>query len=221
VERDLPEPLRPRLAGRPAAGRGEEAVEVAWLLGCQLQVGVVPGDRGVHRVIAGTPEALHSFASEQDVLWTYRAERRSDLVIATVASGEGGASLADLGDALTTASRLVAPGGRIALLSQARGDFGPALRQLMRAGREGTDPLRALKGLEGAEDYGAARALVRARSVAAVYLLADLEPDDLEELMIVALDGADQAEKLIGQCRSCHFVNRANWARIRMGEVAQ
>lgn len=205
----------------PTAGRDEEGIEVSWLLGSQLQVGVIPGDVGVHRVLAGTAEGLHRFAGEQDALWTYRADRKSDLVIATVASGEGGPSLADLGDALTAASRLVSPGGRIALLSEVRGEFGPALRQLVRAGREGTDPLRALKGQEGAEDYAAARALVRARSVASVYLLADLETDDLEELMITALEGADQAEKLIGQARACHFVNRINWARIRLGEVSR
>lgn len=159
----------------PDASTGD-AAEVAWLLGCQLQVAAVPGRAGLLRVFAGEAKAVElEGRASLDAAWRFEADDRADLVIAGV-GGPGRPSTADdLAAALRQSLRLVRRGGKVALLSRVGTE---AVRDLARGARRPRG------------DWEMALAW------ADLYLLSDADPDQVEDLGLIPLDNADQAARL-------------------------
>ena len=101
-----PDHERPRAALR-------ESAEVSWLLGCQFQIGVVPGVAGVGSVIAGLESAVREAGPEAvDAAWSFRVADRADLVVAGVGAPGRPTSIEELVEGIANASRLVRRGGQ-------------------------------------------------------------------------------------------------------------
>jgi hypothetical protein len=193
-----------------------DASEVAWLLGSLFQVGVGSGVDGPSEVIAGTASEVRA-AGERlvDEAWTFHAPETADLVIAGVGTTDRPGTLVDLAAALASASKLVRPGGRIAVLSRVADAPGPALQRL----RGHDDPRGAdalLRGLEGADDYAVARVLAETLARADVYLSSALDPELVEDLGLIPLGRDEEAFRLANLSASCLVFSPAERIRTRV-----
>jgi len=199
---DPPDRDRPRAPLR-------ESSEVGWLLGCQFQVGVVPGGSGAGSIVAGLESVVRSAGAEAvDAVWSIRVGERADVVVAGIGEPGRPTSLDDLAGGLATAARLVRRGGKIVALSRAGGEPGPALRRIAGAGDPAAAP-RALRGHEADPDYPAARRLASALAWADVYLHSALDPDLVDDLGMIPLDRPEEARKLAANAASCTLLSQA------------
>jgi len=193
-----------------------ESAEVSWLLGCQFQLGVVPGASGLGEVLAGLDAAVREQGmSAVDRAWSFEAESRAELVVVGVGEPGRRASLAELAQGLATATQFVQRGGKIVALSRAEGSLGPALRRLIEADDPRAGPA-ALRGHEADVDFNAARQVARAVAWADVYLLSGLPEQDVEDLAMIALDRPEEARRLVASTGSCMLVSRAELTRPRV-----
>jgi nickel-dependent lactate racemase len=197
---------------RPALS---ESAHVSWLLGCQFQVGIVPGVAGAAGMIAGAAEAVRDAGTlAVDEAWGFQPERRAELVVAGIGRPGAPAGVDELAQGLATAARLVEHGGKIVVLSRVAGPIGAALRRLS----ETDEPrlgLPALKGLQDEPDYAAAHQLANVLAWADVYLLSALPDDQVDALGMVAVSRPEEARKLAANSRSSLFVSQADATRAR------
>lgn len=212
--------FRPRI--RRDAGEGpaplDESVRVSWLLGSQLQIGVLPGRSGLAEIMAGSEEVvqkegIHALAES----WTLRVSSRADLVVIGIGQPGRSAGFEELARALATASRLVEPGGKIAVLSRIVGKPGPAVHRLLGV-EEPRERLQTLKGAEDEPDFLAARRLARALNRANLYLFSDLPEDLVDDLAMVPLEQPTEARRLADTATSCLFVSHAELTRAQVDE---
>jgi hypothetical protein len=193
-----------------------ESAEVTWLLGSQFHLGIVAGVTGPGELVVGLEAAVRSEGARAvDQAWTFEAEARAELVVAGIGRPGFPTRLDDLAAGLANAARLVRRGGKIVALSRAVGPIGPAFRRLL----ELDDPrlaLAALRGLETAPDYTAAYQLAGALAWADLYLLSALEPNDLEDSLIIGLDRPKEARRLVAASHSCLFLSQAECVRARV-----
>jgi nickel-dependent lactate racemase len=189
-----------------------EAVESAWLLGAPFFVQVIEaaGDEFAE-VVAGAAEAGVEGQRRQDACWRWQVARSPDVVIAGLAGDPDRQTFADLAAAAACAARVVQPGGRIALLCQARPDLGDteALR-----GAEG--PLEVLERLRGKSDLDLIPALRWAAAThhARLYLMSDLADDAVEELFATPLRKGSEVQRLLDAGGSCLFLQDAHKALV-------
>ncbi len=206
---DLPDRDRPR---PPLI----ESAEVSWLLGSQLHVGIVPGASGAVAALAGLESALRTEAAAVlDRCWTFQSDECSELVVVGVGRPGVPSGIDALAEALANATRLVARGGKIVVLSRVHGPIGPGLRRLI----ELDDPRRAVEALRGHDsdpDAHAARKVARALAWADVYLLSNLSADVLLDSPLIPLDRPDEARRLVATSHSCLFLSQAESARARI-----
>jgi lactate racemase len=197
---------------RPSASLIESA-EVTWLLGCQFQVGVLPGVSGVSKVVAGLESAVRSAGAVAiDENWSFKVPERADVVVAGIGAPGRPTSIDDLAEGLATATRLVRRGGKIVALSRAQGEIGTALRRI--SGVENSRAaLNRLRGHEADADYLAARRLAESLAWADVYLHSALDPDHVEDLGLIALGRPEEARKLVSAAPSCLLVSQADRTR--------
>ncbi len=190
-----------------------ESAEVGWLLGCQLQIGVLGGIQGASKVMAGLESTLRAEGARAvDESWTFRADERADVVVAGIGAPGRSTSVDDLAEGLATAARLVRRGGKVVALSRAEGEVGPAVRRL--AGAENPrSALNRLKGREADPDYGAARRIASALAWADIYLHGALDTDLVEELGMIPIDRPGEARKLAGSAASCIILSQADRTR--------
>ncbi len=95
---------------QPSQG-SSESIEAAWLLGCQFQIGIVPGVNGPVEVVAGLDSAVREQGAEAlSRSWMFRAETRAELVVAGIGRSGLPTTLEDLANGLSTAARLVEQG---------------------------------------------------------------------------------------------------------------
>ncbi|WP_422929525.1 lactate racemase domain-containing protein [Singulisphaera sp. PoT] len=200
-EPSTPEKPRPQLA---------EAAEVSWLLGSQFHVGIVPAATGALDVVAGLESAVREQGSRAvDSAWRLEVPEQADLVVVGIGAPGQAADLDQLADGLATAARLVQRGGKIAVLSKARGDIGPALKRLIDA----DDPrvgISALRGREADPDYPAAVRLAKALAWADVFLHSGLDRDVAEDLSMIPIDRPEEVKRLVATSASCLFVSQAD-----------
>jgi hypothetical protein len=107
---------------------------------------------------------------------------------------------------------LVQHGGKIVVLSRARGAAGPALKRLL----DLDDPRLApavLKGHESESDYPTACRVAEALAWADVYLLSDLGSDLVESLSMIPLERPDEVRRLAAKCGSCLVMSQADLGR--------
>ena len=182
-----------------------ESSEVGRLLGNQFQIGVVPGADGVAAVLAGLGDSVREAAlSSSDDDWTFRVDRRADLVVVGTTPSAG---LEATWAALATGAKLVRQGGKVVALSDACGPIGPATERLLdHAERAATT---ALRGAESEPDYPAARNLAEALDWADLYLLSKLVDTEVEELGLTPLGKATEAMRLAASAMDVILVSHA------------
>jgi nickel-dependent lactate racemase len=186
-----------------------DATETAWLLGAPFFVQVIEsaGD-GVAQVVAGTTEASREGQRLLDVNWRRSVPRPADLVIASVSGDPSRHTFGVLAAALACAGRVVQPGGRIALLSQAAPGLGSDVDLL----RGTDDPREILKQLHHRQTIELVPVLrwAAAAAQARLNLLSGLPDDSVEELFATPLHAAREVQRLIDAGGSCLFLPDAH-----------
>jgi hypothetical protein len=172
-----------------------------------VQVIESAGD-GVAHVVAGTTEASHEGQRLLDANWRRSVPRPADLVIAGISGDPSRHTFPVLAAALACAARVVQPGGRIALLSQAE----PALGAEVDLLRGADDPREILKQLHHSQTVELAPVLrwAAAATQARLNLLSALTDDSVEELFATPLHTACEVQRLIDAGGSCLFLPDAH-----------
>lgn len=187
----------------------QEATEVAWLLGAPFMVQVIEGrGDGVAHVLGGLASTNAEGRRLLDARWRLTVDSAADTVVASLSGNPARHDFAALARALAAAARVVKPGGRIVLLSQATPQLGPGAESLRRA----DDPEGALSVLreEVPTDMAAAFQWASATQQATVYLLSGLPGEVAEELFTTPLDNAGQVQRLLNGPGSCLFLEDAH-----------
>ncbi|MDB5350282.1 MAG: hypothetical protein JWN86_1529 [Planctomycetota bacterium] len=193
----------------------EESEEVGWLLGNQFQIAVVPGSTGVAGVFAGASSAVKASSLDAlDAAWTFRADRRADLVVVGVSPQAG---FEGVSAAFATGTALVRRGGKIVALSDATGPYGPATMRLANAESPGSTQT-SLRGAEGEVDFPAAQQLAAALAWADLFLSSGFGLDAVEDLGIIPLSKPDEARRLAASSPQVTLVNNAD---LTLGQIAE
>jgi len=192
--------------------RRAEAEEVAWLLGVQFTVQVVPGpDDSVLHVLAGEVQSVARRGRELcEKVWHYRVPQRASLVVAAVEGGPREQTWENFSRALFAASRAVKDDGAIVLCTQIADAPGPALRSITaHATPEGSVPSHHVNG--SAESLSATL-VAQARARVRVYLLSQLEGQLVEEMGLAHVSDPEEIVRLSGQYDSCILLANAQHA---------
>jgi SAM-dependent methyltransferase len=176
-----------------------EASEVAWLLGMPFLVQVIEGATGeVLHVVGGSLDSSPAGERLLDARWRVEVDEPADVVLATLsAQPSNPLTFEDLSRAFLAAARVVRPGGKIVLLSDAQPDLG-ASAAVMRGYDEPRDALQRLLK-EKPADLEAGFAWASAAEQAHLYLLSRLDAEVAEELFTTPLEHAGQVQKLVGR----------------------
>lgn len=201
--------------------RRDESSEVCWLLGCQLQLGLLDGVNGPIEAMAGAGDAARR-AMEHAVqkTWSLRADSRAELVVVGVGRPQSSSGIDDVARGLATARRLVQRGGRIVVLSASRGELGPSMQRL----RGLDDPRRGLAELrrhESDPDFRASREVAEALAWADVYLLSEFAEDVTEDLGMIGLGRSSEVQRLIELSGSCLIVSQADQVRVSVADETE
>ncbi len=186
-----------------------EATEVAWLLGTPIYVSVIEGPGNtVAEVVAGLPASTAEAARRQDARWRFAVSQAADLVVAAVAGDPDSTRFLDLAKAAMTAARVVAPHGRVAILSTAAPELEDGATML----RGIDDPTRAAKKLakKNPPDLVAATLWAFAAGQASLFLASGWEEDIVEELFATPLESAGELQRLIDAARNVLVIPDAN-----------
>ena len=138
-----------------------EAVEVAWLLGTPFLVQVIEGyGDSVSAVISGLLNTSKDAQQALDERWKVKVREPVDTVIVTLSGDPSRLEFSDLAHAALAGSRIVAPGGRVVILSDLELHLDEA-GEMMRGFEEPHEALRALKksnlgGMGGAFQWASA-----------------------------------------------------------------
>lgn len=179
----------------------QEAAEVAWLLGAPFLVQIIAGGSDeIAHVIAGPVECSGEAERLLNERWRVEAAAPADVVLAAMAGDPRRHTFADLGRAFLSASRVVKPGGRIILLTDADPHLGPSAALL----RQAEEPGAALNLLtqDKPADVSAGVSWASAAQVAQLYLLSKLPAETVEEMFAIPLLHANEARKLIESAAS-------------------
>jgi nickel-dependent lactate racemase len=183
--------------------------EIAWLLGSQFSIQVLPATGGgVAEVLAGTYEQV--FRKGKQLLgktWRVTLNDRAEMVVATVAADNTGHSWEQVGAALATARNLVESGGKIVLLSEFQGelDIGIELIRQNQSPRDALAPIRK----QAPVDMLPATQFAMAADWAHVYLMSQLSPTIVEDLFMVPIANDREFEKLLSGHETCAIVEGA------------
>ncbi len=187
----------------------QEAEEASWLLGAPFFVQVIEaaGD-GVAHLVAGTSEASREAMRLLKATWRRPVAAPVDVVMASISGDPSRHTFADFAAALGNASRVVRPGGRIVLLSDAHPELGEQVESL-RGALDAEAAALALGPHPTLEQLPALR-WARAAAHAQVALLSRLPSDTIEDLFVTPLENAHQAQRLLDAGHSCLFLADAH-----------
>ncbi len=194
--RELSDRFDAEAPGRAPWPLRREAAEVAWLLGAPFLVQVIEGsDSDILHVVGGPVESSGHGQQLLDARWRVEVDRPADVVIATLEGDPGQHSVDDFARAFLCASRVVSPGGKVVLLTEAAPPQGPSFDLFRRL----DDPVAALEALEHERpaDHATGFMWASAAVQAKLYLLSGLPDDVVEELYATPLEHARQVEKLL------------------------
>lgn len=191
------------------------AEEVAGMLGLQFSIELVPSasGMGVSQVLAGQPEAVHRLARQAiREHWLLKVDRRSETVVAAVASRDGRpCTWEDVSRAAQTARRLVTRGGRIILLTDLPGTLTEGW-ELVRDCTQPRDAMKRVRMVQPADEI-AIDQMLRAADFATVYLLGGPEGDVLEDLFLHPLASPKEIDRLLEGSDDCILLSGAQYVR--------
>jgi nickel-dependent lactate racemase len=183
--------------------------EVAWLLGVQYSIQVVPaGGTGAAAVISGQTESVLQRGKELlSEHWRIRLSERPELVIAAIEADAAGHGWEQVGAALELARHVVMRDGRILLLTDLSEDPGDGVRIIAecRSPRDALKPLRD----KAPPDLLTATRIARGIDWANVYLLSRLDPQLVEDLCMIPLESAAEAARLVEGDEPCAIIGGA------------
>lgn len=189
--------------------------EVAWLLGAQFSVQVIPSSgTGIADVIAGQAESVLARGKELLIeKWRMDVAQRPELVVAAIDADASGHSWNQLACALDTARQLVARDGRVLLLTELIEPPSEGIRLIS----DSRSPRDALKPLRNAAppDLVSATQIARAIDWTNVYLLSRLDPQLVEDLFMIPLASDAEARRLLEGDELCAVVAGAHHTAVR------
>ncbi|MBX9679178.1 MAG: lactate racemase domain-containing protein [Gemmataceae bacterium] len=175
---------------------GQEAAEVAWLLGVPFFVQAVEGPGGsVLQIMGGPPESCREGERVLDRFWRREVAEAAEVVVASLTGDPGRLTFADLARALANAARVVRTGGKIVLLTEAAPSPGPASEILTQS----DDPGRAVRRFqkEIPEDAEAGFLWATAATHAKLYVLSGMPEEAVEEMFATPLQHATQTQRIL------------------------
>jgi lactate racemase len=185
------------------------ANHVAWLLGVQFAIQVVPaaGEEVMH-VVAGQCDAVRRQGAElYHAAWDWPAASPADLVVATVDGAAGRQTWENVGRALDAAVQFAEADGAIAVCCDLAARPGPATQHLSGAPSHEA-ALRRISRHRPPDAIVAAQ-LARALDRNKVYLLSRLEPSMVEELDMIPIENAGELARLVRHHKSCLLLPNA------------
>ena len=183
--------------------------EIAWLLGTQFSIQVLPSaGGGAADVIAGAYDRV--FRKGKQLLadsWRVLLPERADLVLAAVDADSAGHGWDQVGAALATARRLVAKGGKIVVLSEfeAEPEIGMEIIRRSQTPREALQPIRK----QSPVDMIPATQFAMAADWARVYLMSKLPIGMVDELFMVPVENDRELGKLLANDDACVILESA------------
>lgn len=180
-----------------------EADEVAWLLGVQFAIGVVPGPGGkILHVLAGALDSVNERGRQRsEAAWNYSVPQRASLVVAAIEGTAAEQTWENFGRALAAASRAVTDDGAIAICCDLQREPGPAIQQLANAESLHQAVRKIRKDRAG--DVLPATQLAQALDRVKVYLLSRLDESLVEDLGVAAVAAPQEIERLATRHPSC------------------
>lgn len=203
---------------RPWGGR-DEAEEVVWLLGTPFFVQVIEGaGDSVQEVVAGLVESSAEGKRRQDARWKLTAPGRAEVVVAALSGARGRVTFLDVARAAANAARVVRPGGRVAVLTDAAPDLGDAVRWL----RDLDEPKAPAQRLarERPADWAECRYWCAAAHKAGVFLASGYPDDLVEELFATPIRTRSEVQRLIDGAASAIVIPDAHKARVALAPAA-
>ena len=186
--------------------------EVAWLLGTQFSVQVLPAaGAGAADVVAGAYDSVFRKGRKRLAeLWRVSLPERADVVLAAVDADSAGHGWDQIGAALATARNLVARGGKIIILSEldAEPEIGIEIIRKSQSPRSALQPIRK----QAPVDMIAATQFAYAADWARVYLMSRLPSGMVDELFMVPLENDREVEKILAGDDSCVILGSAQHA---------
>ncbi len=183
--------------------------EIAWLLGTQFTIQVIPAaGGGAAHVIAGAYDSV--FRKGKKLLadsWLVSLRERADLVLAAVDADSAGHGWEQIGAALAVACKLVAKGGKIVILSELdqEPEIGMEIIRRSQTARAALQPIRK----QAPVDMIPATQFASAADWAHVYLMSKLSGDMVDELFMVPLENERELAKLLANQDSCVILEGA------------
>ncbi len=190
----------------------EEANEVAWLLGIQFAVQIIPGpgDSILHTVAGQVDEIARHSQQLCRQAWSFQVPQPANLVIASIEGGSDQQTWENFGRALYAASRVCEETGTIVICSDLRRQPGPALQRLVGHGRS-RDVLRMLQK-ESSADAVSASLLIEVCENKHVYLLSGLAEQTVEDLGLGYVSDPEDIARLSRQYSTCILLADAHRA---------
>jgi nickel-dependent lactate racemase len=196
-----------------------EAAEVAWHLGVPFLVQVVVGaDSEIVHVLAGPVETSGEGQRLLDERWRVQVDAPADIVLAGMGGDPAWHTFDDLARAFACAARVVKPGGKIVLLSDAQPILGQEADWLRRADEPGT-VLNALLQHKAPDQQGIFL-WASAAQQATLYLMSKLSTEIAEELFTVPIQNADEVQRLVAGNGFCLILPDAHKTMAVLGASA-
>jgi nickel-dependent lactate racemase len=183
--------------------RNEEVNEVAWLLGIQFAVQVMPGAEGsVLDVLAGQLDDVTRHSREiGESASACQVPRRANLVIATIDGGPSQQTWVNVARVLEAARQVVTEDGAIAICSDLTTPPGPAMRCLAESDST-EDALRTISR-QRAVDATPAAWLLHVLQDHTVFLLSRLDEHTVEDLGMAYMSDAEDLVRLSQRFNGC------------------
>jgi len=200
--------------GHTKARLAAEVDHVAWLLGINFTIQVVPAaGNGVLHVLAGQSETVRRRGRQlYGEAWSCRAPQQAELVVAAIEGNASQQTWQNFGRALQSAAALVEEGGSIAVCCRLTGAPGPAVQRM--AGARSREAALHRIGKERPSDALPAAQLARALDRARVYLLSGLDPSLVEDMDMIHVAADEELIRLVRRHKSCILLSNAAHAMI-------
>lgn len=197
-----------------------EVDEVAWLLGINFTIQLVPaGGFSVLHVLAGQSEAVRRRSRQlYQAAWSWPVPRPVSLVVAAIEGDSSRQTWQDFGRALDTAVPLVEDGGSIAVCCELAEAPGAGMQRMVgaRSRREALRRIRKERPVDALPAAQLARALDRGK----VYLLSRLDPSLVDALDMICVEAPDELGRLARLHKSCILLANAPHAEVTLEEEA-
>ena len=195
----------------------ERVDHVAWLLGVNFTIQVVPGGGGrIMHVLAGQGDSVRRRGRElYDAAWSRTVSRQAGLVVAAIEGPAAEQTWENLGQALQAAGGFVEDDGAIAVCCDLSTRPGPAMQRLASESSR-AESMRHVSRHRPIDALPAAQ-LAHVLDRNKVYLLSRLDPSTVEDLNMVPLEKPEELSRLARQYSSCTLLSNAQYITPVMG----